>query len=134
MFIMRPEFNFFGENAKFNHIGIAVSSIKELSPESELTKDEIQKVYVSFVSLNGVAVELIEPLNDDSPVALSIEKGIKLVHICYKVSDIERALKKCREHGFKCIAEPQPASAFNNQKIAWVYSKHYGLFELLEND
>lgn len=126
------EFNFFGNNARFHHIGMAVPSIREVSPDSRMTRDEIQKVFVSFISLNGVNVELIEPAGSDSPVILSIKKGIKLVHICYEVDDIEEALKECRKHKFHCIARPQLASAFNNKKIAWVYSIHYGLVELLE--
>ena len=126
------ELNFFGDNARFHHIGMAVPSIREVSPDSLMTKDEIQKVVVSFVSLNGVKLELIEPDGGQSPVVLSLKKGIKLVHICYEVDDIEKALKECHKHKFHCIARPQPATAFDNNKIAWVYSKHYGLFELLE--
>jgi methylmalonyl-CoA/ethylmalonyl-CoA epimerase len=128
----QPELNFFGDDARFHHIGMAVPSIREVSPDSRITKDEIQNVFVSFVSLNGVNIELIEPEGTDSPILLSLKKGIKLVHICYEVDDIEEALKECRKHRFHCIARPQPAAAFNNNKIAWIYSRHYGLFELLE--
>jgi len=126
------KYNFFGDDAVFHHIGMAVPLISDISPGSQPVKDDIQKVFVAFISLNGVNIELIEPDGSDSPVALSIKKGIKLLHICYEVVNIDEALNECRKYKFHCIARPQPASAFNDNKIAWVYSKHYGLFELLE--
>lgn len=129
---MIPKFNFFGRDAKFHHIGIVVNSIKSISPYSKIFIDKIQNVYVAFVSLNGVTIELIEPLNDISPVTQSLKKGIKFMHICYEVINIDKTLKKCRKYGFHCIAKPVPAIAFGNRKIAWVYSKEYGLFELLQ--
>jgi len=127
------ELNFFGEHAKFHHIGIAVKSIKDVSPSSEMITDFGQNVSVALVTVNGVKIELIEPCGDKSPITESLNKGVKLLHICYTVSDIEIAIKECRKHGFHCIARPVPAAAFNNEKIAWVYSKKYGLIELLED-
>lgn len=129
---MIPELNFFGGEAKFHHIGIAVNSIRTVNPECEIFTDKIQKVSVAFVSLNGIKTELIEPLNENSPVNQSLKKGVKLVHVCYEVSDLEKTLQECRQHGFHCVAKPVSATAFNDRKIAWVYSKYYGLFELLE--
>lgn len=126
------ELKFFGKDAKFHHIGIAVKSIKNVSPFSPIITDSIQKVSVAFVLVNGVNIELIEPFSDNSPITESLKKRIKFLHICYTVSDIEMAIKECREYGFHCIARPIQATAFNN-KIAWVYSNEWGLFELLED-
>lgn len=127
------ELNFFGEHAKFHHIGLAVKSIKEVSPSSEIVTDPRQDVSVAFVVVNGVEIELIEPCSDNSPITESLNKGIKFLHICYTVSDVEMAIKECREHGFHCITRPVPAVAFDNRRIAWVYSIKYGLVELLED-
>lgn len=125
--------DFFGEDAKFQHIGVAVKSIKDVCPSSEITVDPNQSVSVAFVLMNGINLELIEPYGDKSPIKDSLNKGIKLLHICYAVPDIETAIKKCRKHGFHLIVRPIPAVAFNNRKIAWVYSNIYGLVELLED-
>ena len=127
------EYNFFGEDARFEHIGVGVKSIRNISPNSEIFTDPIQKVSVAFISVNGMELELIEPSGDDSPIMVSLGKGVKLLHLCYTVPDVEAAIKKCRSHGFHCIARPVPAAAFEERKIAWVYSNEYGLFELLEN-
>ncbi len=129
---MIPVFNFFGDDAKFHHIGIAVDSIKNISTENQIFTEEKQRVSVAFANLNGIDIELIEPLNENSPVAESLKKGIKLVHICYEVGNIEKTLKKCYKFGFHCISEITPSMTFNNRKIVWVYSRQYGLFELLE--
>jgi len=126
------EFNFFSEDARFHHLGVAVRSIKEVSPLSEPIIDPIQKVAVAFVCLNGTQLELIEPYGKQSPIARSLVKGVKLLHVCYAVPDLEAAIKTCRRYGFHCIGRPVPAVAFDDRKIAWVYSNQYGLFELLE--
>lgn len=127
------EVNFFGKDARFHHIGLAVRSIKDASPLSEIITDSNQGVSVAFVLVNGIKMELIEPYGDNSPIAQSLSKGIKLLHICYAVSDIERVTKECRKYGFHRIAKPVPAVAFQNKRITWVYSNKYGLVELLED-
>lgn len=126
------QFNFFGENARFHHIGMAVRSIEALSPLSEIITDPNQKVSVTFVLINGLLIELIEPYGDNSPVTQSLQKGTKLIHLCYEVNDLEATIKCCRKNGFHCISPPVPAVAFNRRKIAWLYSNQYGLFELLD--
>ena len=130
---MAHELNYFGDGARFNHIGIVVAAIKEISPSSEVTIEPSQKVCAAFISLHGITIELLEPRGDDSPIAESLKKKIKLLHICYAVSDIEKAVSECRKYGFHCIAPPVPTIAFHGKKIAWVYSSSLGLFELLED-
>jgi methylmalonyl-CoA/ethylmalonyl-CoA epimerase len=125
--------HFFGEKVRFHHIGLAVKSIRDVSPSSEVVVDSVQKVALAFVSVGGVKIELLEPLGEDSPVSESLKKNVKLLHICYLVPDIETAIKECRKHGFHRIARPVAAAAFKNRKIAWVYSPVYGLIELLES-
>jgi len=126
--------NFFGEHAEFEHAGIAVRSIAKAAPGVEITADPIQKVSVAFIHVNNIKVELIEPLTDNSPIANILHKGQSLYHLCFSVPDMQKALETARKHGFHCIAKPVPAKAFNEAKIAWVYSMVYGLFELIEKD
>ena len=79
-----------------------------------------------------MTLELLEPANEKSPVFLSLKKGIKLVHLCFEVPDIEAAIARGIEHSFMQIAPPVPAPAFEGRRIAWVYHAALGLFELLE--
>lgn len=128
------ELNFFGANARFHHIGMAVHDIHELNQELETWLDPIQKVKVGFVNFNGLPVEFVSPINcGASPIDQSLKKGNKLIHICFEVPDLHSALEACRAHGFRQVALAVPAVAFNNRKISWVFSNSYGLFELLES-
>jgi methylmalonyl-CoA/ethylmalonyl-CoA epimerase len=128
-----PDLNAFGDEAAFDHVGVAVPSIREaVEGDLRVVSDGRQKVSVAFVELNGLRVELIEPHDEDSPVASSLESGRQLVHICYRVPDLDAAIRRGREHGFHRIGSPTPAVAFSGRRIAWVFSRTYGLVELLE--
>jgi methylmalonyl-CoA/ethylmalonyl-CoA epimerase len=127
--------NFFGENAVFEHIGLAVSSIHTAAEDHiESVADERQQVSVAFVNLHGIQVELIEPFTETSPISQNLRQGQKLVHLCFQVPALEAAITHARQHGFYCIAQPVPATAFDERKIAWLFSQTYGLIELLEAD
>lgn len=126
--------SFFGVDATLHHIGLAVSSIREVCPDCEVVSEQTQKVHLAFVSVGGVTLELLEPLDADSPVAQSLRQGIKLLHLCYEVPDLEAAVECCRADGFHRISKPIPTTALNNRRIVWVFSKHYGLVELLERE
>jgi methylmalonyl-CoA/ethylmalonyl-CoA epimerase len=99
----------------------------------EVVSDETQNVTVGFVEINGVRIELIEPLGENSPVDASLEKGQRLVHLCYAVPDIEAAIENSWQFGFHCIQKPVPATAFGDNNIAWLFSRTYGLIELVEH-
>ena len=114
-------------DATFHHVGLAVSSIDE---KIDKTYDPTQKVTVAFVNMNGITVELVRPDQKDSPARNFIGKGI--YHLCYEVKNIQECIKNAEKNGFKCIASPVPAKAFNGKEIAWLISFKYGLIELLQ--
>lgn len=125
---------FFGDKASFHHIGLGVESIREMNPSCDIFVETKQKVSIAFILLNGIRIELLEPTGDDSPISRSLRNGTKLLHICYEVPDLEAALELCKEVGFHRLLRPLPAPLYGDRRVAWVYSKHYGLFELLERD
>lgn len=129
---MQFSYNFFGSDAQFHHIGIAVESIKSVVSSNNIIIDHYQNVAISFILLNGINIELIEPITNNSPISQSIKKGRKLQHICFEVNDLHQTIRYCRKYQFHCIGRPTPAKAFNDRKIAWIYNKQLGLFELLE--
>lgn len=122
----------FGAGAVFHHVGLIVASIEAANPRLVKTHDPAQRVNVAFMDLHGAVIELIEPAGQKSPVSASLAKGIKLIHLCYTVPSIEAAVAVAEAQGARQIAEPVPAVAFDQRKIAWVYHPTYGLFELLE--
>ena len=52
--------------------------------------------------------------------------------MCYSVKNIEKKIDELEVLEFRCIRKPVTAVAFGNKKIAWLYSKIYGLIELVE--
>lgn len=125
----------FGEDARLRHIGVAVRSIDAASPGAEKHFDPLQNVRVAFVEMNGVLCELVEPVDDRSPVNGYLKKDkVSFYHLCFEVSDLEKALERAKQHGFHTLGQPKPATAFDGRRIAWVYSPLLGLFELLERE
>lgn len=126
------KFNFLGPEAEFEHIGLAVGKIEDVSAALKPIVDPIQKVKIAFLNLNGIKIELVAPNAEDSPVNGILEKKQTLYHLCYKVPDINVAIQEGKKSGFHCIATPVPAVAFDNKRIAWLYNRFFGLVEIVE--
>ena len=124
--------NLFGAGTRFHHVGLAVASIDDAAPGLPKTHDPTQRVSVAFQDVHGAVIELIEPAGERSPIAASLKKGTKLVHLCYEVPDIHAAISVAEGGGMHVVAAPTPAVAFDGRRIAWVYHEVYGLIELLE--
>jgi methylmalonyl-CoA/ethylmalonyl-CoA epimerase len=128
---------------KLHHVGVATSSIAKHAEQyrrafaidltSEIIDDELQKVRVAFAEVgDGVSIEFVEPLGDDSPISNLLKRGGGLYHICYLVPDIEAAIQQVRQAGGLIVSGPLPARAFNNRRIAFVYTPDRSLVEFLE--
>lgn len=104
---------YFGEDAVFHHIGIAVSSLNRVvDSEHPRWDDEVQGVRVAFVDLSGAPIELIEPLSEASPISNALSSGRPLVHICFQVSSLSGSISEAGQHGFHLLGTPTPAAAF----------------------
>lgn len=96
---------------------------------------EEQKVKAAFFSTDGEArIELLEPTEDESPVAKFIEKrGEGVHHIALKVRDIEAVLGDLRKKGLRLVDE-KPRIGVDEAKIAFIHPRSTGnvLYELCE--
>lgn len=128
------ECDFFGSDATLHHVGMAVESIKNLQPNCEVITEERQRVYAAFIRVGGIRIELLEPFDEASPIARSLREGVKLLHLCYEVADIGASLKCCKGVGLHVLSAPIETPMYDNRLVAWVFSKPYGLFELLERE
>ena len=124
--------NFFKENAKFHHIGLAVKSIKSLIPGIKPIRDPIQKVLVAFISLEKTTIELLEPISKNSPVYNNLKNNNKLCHICFEVSNLKKAIENAKKKGFHVIKKPVPAVALGNREVCFLYHPDYYIVELLQ--
>jgi methylmalonyl-CoA/ethylmalonyl-CoA epimerase len=91
----------------------------EIHREDVRGADQVREVLLAAggaaAAGNGLgAVQLLEPLSDDSPVARQIAKGGGrggLVHVAYRVSDVQVAFDALRAQGQRVIdAAPRPGS------------------------
>jgi methylmalonyl-CoA/ethylmalonyl-CoA epimerase len=131
---------------KHHHTGIAVKSIVEYFAreigsskmwDGKIYEDPIQKVRVAFFQDESKLYELVEPLNDKSPIKrLLEEKGEHVYHYCFVVQNLEVGIKRLKEVGWIIAKPPKPAVAFGGRRIAWMYldsrNGNVTLYELLE--
>ena len=89
-----------------DHIGIAVNSIDDILPVYEqfglrlenLKESKQHKIKAAFLAVGETNIELIEPLNEKSPISKFLEKrGQGVHHVAFKVDNIEKMLKQLKE-------------------------------------
>jgi methylmalonyl-CoA/ethylmalonyl-CoA epimerase len=100
---------------KLDHIGIAVPELTaalevyESALGFELEEIEevpAQKTRVAFVRSGDIRLELLEAMNDASPVSKFIAKrGPGIHHICFQVEDIAAELTSLKAAGVRLIDE-----------------------------
>jgi methylmalonyl-CoA/ethylmalonyl-CoA epimerase len=120
---------------QIDHLGIAVSSIDDASVfyrdvmglASEGTEViEDQGVRVRFFTLGQVRIELLEPTEDDSPIAKFLAtRGPGLHHVAYRVADLSATLAALKAAGVKLIDET-PRDGAHGMKIAFAHPKSTG--------
>jgi len=112
------------------HVGVAVRDLAEasrfyrevlgLKPSAPETADGAEIVHFHF---GGVDVELLAAADPKSPIASFIEKrGPGIHHICYRVRDLDQALARCREAGYRLVDEV-PRKGAGGKRIAFVHPK-----------
>lgn len=117
---------------KIDHIGIAVTSLNATLPfyrdnlGMALLGVEVvpeQKVKVAFLQIGESKVELLEPTEDESPVAGFLKKnGPGIHHIAYKVDDLAGALAKLEADGVRLI-DRTPRKGAHGALIAFIHPK-----------
>jgi methylmalonyl-CoA/ethylmalonyl-CoA epimerase len=129
---------------RLHHIGIVVQSIAAAAPgfaqslqavwDRRIIHDPLQAARVSFLSVGDgqPMIELVEAAGEDSPVTRAAMRGGGLHHLCYEVPDLARQLETCRRSGDVLVRSPQPAIAFENRRICWVFTRERLLLEYLE--
>ena len=100
---------------KLHHIGIVVENIqkslgeltKYLDFESTTVPSLVgsQKVNICFLKTNNVFLELIEPVEENSPISNFIKKGGGFHHLCFEVDDIHLELEKMKKKGARIVVD-----------------------------
>ena len=129
-----------------HHVGLVVKNIREhyekyyrdalgFKDMSEIYTDKNIGVKVAFINMNNkIYLELIEPLDEKSPVQNFLTKrGQTLHHLCFETNDIQNECDRLRESDYLITMQPTPAAAFNGRNVAFLMAKDENfLIELLQ--
>ena len=128
-------------NPSVTHIGIAVSSIRDALPFyrdilglAPGRPESADGATIVSLHVGDLDVELLEPADPSSPVAKFLAKrGPGIHHICYRVTDLDAALARCRAAGYQLIDET-PRRGAGGRRIAFLHPKSTNgiLLELTE--
>jgi methylmalonyl-CoA/ethylmalonyl-CoA epimerase len=122
----------------FDHIAISVKpgeleahvqayetmGFKELHREDVLGSDQVREVLLQIGDGPNL-IQLIEPLNADSPVAKQIEKNGGrggLAHVALRVANIQKAFDYLQQNGFKLI-DRAPRQGSRGTMVFFVHPK-----------
>ena len=130
---------------KLNHIAIAVPNIKsasdiwekalgaKISVPQTLTEHGVRVV---FVESPNTKIELLEPLNENSPISRFLEKNPNggMHHICYEVNSLKLASQKLEAVGAKILGDGQPKIGAHGKPVIFLNPKDFSgtLIELEE--
>lgn len=131
------------KSMKFHHIGVAVKDISATAAvyvtggykQSDTIFDSIQNVNICWLTKENMpVVELLEPVDETSPVNKILEKnGVTPYHTCYIVDEIELAMKELRKMKYIVVSKPAEAVAIHGCKVCFLFNKNVGLIELVES-
>jgi len=122
---------------RVNHIGIAVKSIDEALTfyrdslglkVSSIEEIPHEGVRVAILPVGETRIELLEPLNEQSPLHKILEKrGEGIHHVAFSTNDIREIAKKMKTLG-------EPRSGAEGSKITFVHPRdtHGVLVEFCE--
>ncbi len=93
---------------QFHHIGLACRDMAQdrrdheslgYRSEGEAFEDPLQRIRGLFMTLGTMRVELLEPLDETSPLMDYLKRGIKIYHQCFECDDIASAIEDLQAHG-----------------------------------
>lgn len=129
---------------KIDHVGIAVRSIAEargLYEAMGLTVEAIEEVphegvRVAMIVCGESRIELLEAMNDESPIAKFLAKrGPGIHHLCLGSDDVRGDDARLRQKGYE-VLRPEPTRGAGGCWVQFVHPKSAGgvLLELSEGE
>ncbi|MEO7026764.1 MAG: VOC family protein [Caulobacteraceae bacterium] len=129
---------------RFDHLGVVVKRIDKararmaalLAIEAWTTPldDPVNGVRLQFgYDPAGVVYELLEPLDETSPVYPALKGGKAILnHVAYRVADLGAGAARLRAGGAAKVSEPKPAIAYGGRPIQFFVTPLRFIIELIE--
>lgn len=117
---------------KINHIAVAVNNIEEALKFYQEVMDltfigtevvPAQKTKVGFFKVGESNIELVQPVEPESPLVKFLEsKGEGIHHICFEVDDLEETVKRLIEKG-AIMVDQNPRLGAHGSKVVFIHPK-----------
>lgn len=126
---------------QFHHIGLACREMAKdradheflgYRAEGDVFEDPLQRIRGLFMTLGTMRVELLEPLDESSPLHAYLKRGIKVYHQCFTCRDLDQAIAALESGNARLVSPAKPAVAFQNRRIAFVMLPSQMLIESIE--
>ena len=120
------------KNKKVNHIAIAVPDVKKAAlkwqqaldiKKSEIIVLEEHGVKVVFLEFSNLKIELLEPLNNKSPISKFLEKNPKggMHHICFEVEKITETINSLKNKNINILGDGNPKIGAHNKPVVFLH-------------
>ena len=117
-----------------NHIAIAVPCLRAASDEWRQKLDaeisapqrlEEHGVTVVFIDTGNSKIELLEPIDDASPIAAFLAKNPQggMHHICFDVDDIYASRDRLIAEGARILGSPEPKIGAHGKPVLFIHPK-----------
>ncbi len=130
---------------RLNHVAIAVP---DLAAATALYRDQLgatvsepqiesdHGVTVVFIELPNTKVELLEPLDENSPIQAFLDRSPSggIHHMCFEVDDILTARDKLKADGARVLGSGEPKIGAHGKPVLFLHPKDFNgtLIELEE--
>ncbi|MEK0319341.1 MAG: methylmalonyl-CoA epimerase [Nitrosopumilus sp.] len=116
---------------KIDHIAIAVTNVEESAKtykealgvhKVEYETVESEGVKLAILHLENGRIELMQPMNDESPIKKFLEKkGQGLHHLALQTENIENEVERMEGCGIQFLGKIRPGSA--GTKVIFIHPK-----------
>ena len=115
---------------RLDHVGVAVRSLEEavafyrdilgFAPRPPETADGAT---IIAMAAGGVDLELLSSADPGSPIGKYVARhGPGIHHLCFRVPDLDLALRRCRDAGYRLInVAPRPGA--DGRRVAFLHPK-----------
>lgn len=131
-------------NHTLDHIGLLSKNIEKsvttlfpilgIIETSDIIVDPLQDVKAVFAKTEqGLILEFLEPMSDNSPIKNSLDKNNNLIHhLAYRTNNLAKSAESIRDTRGMPIGDPKEGIAFGNALIQFFILPDGWLLELIE--
>jgi methylmalonyl-CoA/ethylmalonyl-CoA epimerase len=130
---------------RVSHVGLAVKDLEAAIQFYERVfgmrvarrwTAEKDRMEAALLESGGLEIELMQPLEDDSPVGRFIaRRGEGIHHVAYRVDDVAEALRQVREAGVETIDQEPRVGGGGRTRVGFLHPRGtYGVLTELEQE